>query len=260
LIRVGIFSGSLFAQNPDETDAEPIVAEASAVQEITTIELSKVPEESQKVASEITGFTDLGNDRLLTEIETRMPRIQNGVEQITRRLMTVRQHRVSAQRLTAVRTNVETIIRQLSDWQDDASDTAARLERTLEETEQMSQLWEQTRDQAIAAGAPGTVITQLRATVSSINRTQGNLLDQRDRALEVLGEVGIELRKVTRMEAELSKMLMDSRSHLLQRNSPPIWEIYSTPNQASRTVDGFSGYVRENFPSCCIGRSATSLG
>jgi len=212
-----------------------------------TIDLADIPDRAQRVETDLAGFADLNNTRLMAEIEQGLPQTRERIQQVTRRLLTARKHKVSAQRLTAVRSNVESIHRQLTDWQTGSGNMVTQLEGAIIEVDEMSVLWERTRDAAIANNAPGTVVTQLRATISSINRSRTELGDNRIRALETLGDVGIELRKLARMKIELDEMLIASRANLLRRDSPPIWEVFRTPHTASRTTEEFGRFIKENF-------------
>lgn len=225
--------------------AEPAPPEITEAEEPTTLDLAQVPSAAARLETTLTDFANADNASLRQEIEAGMPLIRESVQQASRRLVSMRDHSVSSQRVVAVRTSLASSERQLRAWQTSLSSSIARTEEALAETQALSIVWTNTRDQAIADDAPGTLITQLRATLSRVNRTHRILEDHRAASLEAQGSVGLELRRLGRVDDEIDALLAASRSTLFKPDSPPLWQIFGA-GRPSQVIEDLRRYLREN--------------
>jgi small-conductance mechanosensitive channel len=232
----------------EETTALPAddAAVAEQAPEPASIDLADVPGEAEHLKAELADVSRHNNSELLAQIEEELPAVHDTVRQISRRLRNIRGHNVSSQRLIAVRTSLAASQRQLREWQDRLVDNISYTEQALVETDRLSGLWEQTKTDAIAQEAPGTVLTQVRASLSAVNRAHNELVVQRDASLETLGEVGIELRRTGRIEEEIDALLEVSRASLFKPDSPPLWRV-SESTAPDKVWKDFKLFIAENY-------------
>jgi potassium-dependent mechanosensitive channel len=210
------------------------------------IELAQVPAAVTDLEKDISEYARTDNSELIEEIVEGMPAVQETVLQASRRLISLRGHSVSSQRVVAVRTSLAASERQLDTWQEALSSSISRIEDGLQETELLLDVWERTRERAIEQEAPGTLITQVRASLSALNRAIDQLHSRREIALENQGNVGIELRRITRINKEIETLMTASRSTLFSPDSPPLWQLFAE-KQPQDVLHDLRRYVVENF-------------
>lgn len=221
-----------------ETPAEPAPP--------PSIEFADVPSAAEQLKTDITGYSRHNNAELLARVEKDLPGVQATMQQINRRISSIRGTKVSAQRLIAVRTSLDASQRQLLGWQDSLVNNVSFCERALTETEKLIALWQQTRDNAVEAEAPSSVVRQVHASLSSVKHAHSQLTAQHDAALESLGNVGIELRRVNSLEERIDTLLQSSRASLFRPDSPPLWAI--SRNTAPEEVwHEFKLFIAENY-------------
>ena len=240
LIGLAGLATTAIAQTPVAESTEPAPAPAP------TVDLASVPSAAAELEKDLSDYASKDNPGLIQEITESMPAVRDTVRQASQRLVNLRDHSVSSQRIVAVRTSLAASQRELTAWQTALSSSISNMESALKETKRLSELWTNTRDSAIASEAPGTLITQVRASLSAINRTHAQLEEHRDTALEIQGSVGIELRRISRIDSEIETLMATSRSTLLQPDSPPLWRLFSA-SESEEVVNDLRRYVGENF-------------
>lgn len=210
-----------------------------------TIDMADVPLRAQELAEQTEIWAALGNEDLIADINKSLPDVQEGIVDANRRATRASERSTSSVRLGAISTVLAENDRQLRLWQRQLSDELNGLEEAIAEAEAQQTLWRETRDKAIKDESPGTLLTQIRASLSTVTSSRNGLERVRDSALEAQGTISYELRRLSRVSDKLDKLAKAARANLLQANSPPLWQLFNT-DSTHEAVQDLSHFLTEN--------------
>ena len=121
LVTIVGLAATTFAQSPPVAAAPPA----------PNIELALVPSAAAELEEDLSHYARADDSGLIPDTERGMPAVRETVLQASRRLINLRDHSVSSQRIVAVRTSIAAGQRQLNGWPTALSSSISRPESAL---------------------------------------------------------------------------------------------------------------------------------
>lgn len=245
ILAAPVFSA---AQAPAEQAAateNDQASEAKTQNQPEAIDLSSVPIEAQALAEQLEVFESLGDGDLIERIEAELPTLKDSIVESNRRATRAMQHSTSSGRLGAITTVLTETDRKLGGWQEQLSEELRDYENAITEATYLTECWRLTRDKAIADESPGTLLTQIRASLSSVTNALNDLKRLREEALESQGSISYELRRSSRVATKVENLIADARAGMLQATSPPMWQLFSQ-DRSKEMIEDVQHFISEN--------------
>ena len=115
---------------------------------------------------------------------------------------------------------------QTTGWLNTLTRRATRLQTSMSQLAELQKTWSSTRAAAQTANAPGPIVQQIDATLTSIAEAQAPLQAQRANILNVQGRVAEEVTKCGTALQRIEEFQQKAVAGILVRDAPPIWTIH----------------------------------
>src|SRR4030095_9571543 len=110
-------------------------------------------------------------------------------------------------------------------WLNELTLQATRLQDGMNQLADLKKLWGNTRTSAQESKAPGPILEQIEATLTSISEALAKLQAERGTVLDLQSHVAHEVTKCTAALARISQFQQKAVAGIFVPDAPPIWRV-----------------------------------
>ncbi len=221
-------------------DSGTALAETSAASTTTiatAVPLADVPTQAESALANLHDIeAGLSSDQTTARIEKEQPpltrELSARVEESSRLLSPTS----SLDRLLRLEYSWEETADSLKIWDGELTRRIDQISQELNNIGQIDSAWQETLVLAHAPDAPAAVAQTVQSVLSGIAQTRHRVERRRAQILSLQNRVGQEEARTTRVLAHVRQARDEALSHLLSRDSPPLWSVDVSSRSSSDMV------------------------
>ncbi|MBV8814540.1 MAG: mechanosensitive ion channel [Verrucomicrobia bacterium] len=217
------------------------------------IALPDIVTEAASTQSTLQGLnTELESDPVKAAVIQKLPNLEREIDTRGSESARIIRNGPSLDILGELLTGWQSLRDTANRWSHDLIQRATDLDAELARLDAMAQTWNLTENEARSKNAPPDVLDHVTRTVGLITQTQNAITNDRTDILSLQSRLAVEGARVQAVLDQVQQAKQRALSQLLDRESPPIWELrengalgHSTRNPFLNQLRRLENYVAE---------------
>jgi len=193
---------------------------------IKTVPLAEIAIESQSALEQIRKLGP-GEEKpeLLATIAKQLPANKESLASIEIEIQSIISSGRIGRRARRVENGITAVSNRLEDWQNQLVSVTRDLQERLAKLKDIGTLWENTRDAIAEEEGAATLNESIRAVLDATTKTTEGLTLVRDEILSAQVDVSHEVKRLSALREELTKINQHTAKQLFRPDSPVIWSV-----------------------------------